>query len=68
MIPAEELCANIEAVSAADLARIGEKMLHSRPSLAILGDLQHAPLLEEVEKAMASGGTLPKKNRLFSFS
>jgi processing peptidase subunit alpha len=64
----EELCDRIESVTASDLKRIGEKMLHSPTSYAVLGVLKQAPELEDVEKAMTNGGKLPKKSRLFSFS
>ena len=54
-------------MTASDLKNIGEKMLHSPTSYAVLGLLDQAPELEDVEKAMINGGKLPKRSRLFTF-
>ena len=43
-----------KAVTAVDLAHIGEKMLPSRPFLAVLGNLQHTLPLEEVHGEVSS--------------
>ena len=58
----------IDQVTPLDIERIGQRMLCSRVSYAALGNLQHAPSFQDVEKGMIYDGKLPKLNKLFTFS
>jgi processing peptidase subunit alpha len=52
----------IEAVALADLKRIAEKMLTSKPSVAVIGSLENLPALQEIEAGLLD------KNRFSSGS
>ena len=57
-----------DAVTPADLRRVGEKMTECPISLAAMGSLAHVPGKREVEEALRThGGRLATKKRLFSF-
>lgn len=47
---AEELCAQIDQVSEADIARVATKMLRTAPAVAAYGDLAHIPRYDEIAK------------------
>ena len=56
-----------DAVTARDMQRVGEKLMESNPSMAVIGDLKDVPARWEVETALHSnGGLLDKKSRILS--
>ena len=59
-----------DAVSGSDLQRVGEKLMHSNPSMTVIGELENIPARREVETALfEKGGNLTKKrSTLFSFN
>uniref|UniRef100_A0A6T6L4W7 Mitochondrial-processing peptidase subunit alpha n=1 Tax=Rhodosorus marinus TaxID=101924 RepID=A0A6T6L4W7_9RHOD len=52
----DEFVTRIEKLTAADLKSVGEKLLSSTPSVALMGDLQTAPEQGQF-KSMLTGGT-----------
>ena len=57
-----------DAVRGEDVQRVGQKLLESSPSLAVLGSVEKVPGLRDIEKALFNNnGHLPRKSRLFSF-
>lgn len=63
-----ELSEKIDAVRGEDVQRVGQKLLESSPSLAVLGSVEKVPGLRDIEKALFNNnGHLPRKSRLFSF-
>eukprot|EP00457_Paulinella_chromatophora_P004427 gb/GEZN01004439.1/.p1 GENE.gb/GEZN01004439.1/~~gb/GEZN01004439.1/.p1 ORF type:complete len:502 (+),score=75.47 gb/GEZN01004439.1/:265-1770(+) len=48
VIPAMELCARIDKVTAADIQRVAKKMLTSKPATAAVGDLSNLPSYSEI--------------------
>ena len=57
-----------DAVTGPDLQRVGEKLMESNPSMAVIGNLQNIPARHEVEAALHSnGGMLTKQKTSFSF-
>lgn len=59
----------VDAVTPADLQRVGEKLLHSNPAMAVIGELEDVPKKREVEAALfENGGLLTSRKSFFSFS
>lgn len=63
------LCAlSTDAVSGADLARVGQKLLQSIPAYAAIGDLTNLPSRRSLERTLFSGNSASSKaKKLFSF-
>ena len=64
------LCLSVspDAVTPADLQRVGERMAECPMSLAAMGGLANVPGKREVEEALREhSGRLATKKRLFSF-
>lgn len=57
-----------DRVSGRDLQRVGERLLHSNPTLSVIGELEDVPSRREVEKALFENGGVLTKKSLFSFS
>lgn len=51
-IPAEEMIAAIEGVTAADIARVATTLLAEKPTLAAIGNIAGVPSLETMEKRL----------------
>ena len=59
-----------DAVSGADLKRVGERLMESNPSMAVIGDLKDVPSRREVEAALFENNAVltKKKSKFFSFN
>jgi len=55
----------IDAVTGSDLQRVGEKLMESNPSMAIIGNLKNIPARYEVEAALHSNGGVLSKLKSF---
>jgi hypothetical protein len=49
-IPPAELCARIDAVTAADIQRVVAQAMRSKVSVSAYGDVSGMPSLEEIQK------------------
>lgn len=59
------ICTRTDAVSGADLARVGQKLLQSNPAYAAIGDLTNLPSRRSLEQTLFNRNSASGKARKF---
>ena len=58
-------CTHTDAVSGADLVRVGQKLLQSNPAYAAIGDLTNLPSRRSLEQTLFNRNSASGKARKF---